>query len=30
VKLDADLICGASALTIATPGVALNCSGHTI
>jgi parallel beta-helix repeat protein len=30
VKLDADLICGASALTITTPGVALNCSGHTI
>ena len=29
-KLDADLVCGASALTIATPGVALNCSGHTI
>jgi parallel beta-helix repeat protein len=29
-KLDADLVCGASALTIATPGVVLNCSGHTI
>ena len=30
VNLDADLTCGASALTIATPGVTLNCSGHTI
>lgn len=30
LKLDADLVCGSSALTIATPGVALNCSGHTI
>ena len=28
--LDADLVCGASALTIATPGVVLNCSGHAI
>ena len=30
VKLDADLVCGASALTIATPGVVLDCAGHTI
>lgn len=28
--LDADLVCGTSALIIATPGVVLNCAGHSI